>query len=88
MAKGKKVNMAEKRRQRAKRLPARPVTSTPRRPESDDPNPDQVEVATSSTAVEAKDTTASTTTPSSSSTVAAATKHNSSCDLNEKVWPC
>jgi hypothetical protein len=74
MAKGKKVNMAEKRRQRAKRLPARPVTSTPRRPESDDPNPDQVDVATSSTAVEAKDTTASTTTPSSSSTVAAATK--------------
>jgi hypothetical protein len=67
MAKGKKVSMAEKRRQRAKRLPARPVSSTPRRIESKAPNPaDQVEVASSS--VEAKDTTtASTTTPSSSS---------------------
>jgi hypothetical protein len=32
--KGKKISMAEKRRQRAKRLPARPVTSTPPRPDA------------------------------------------------------
>ena len=66
MAKGKKVSMADKRRQRAKRLPARPVSSTPRRPESDAPNPDPIEVASSS--VEAKDTTASTPSSSPSST--------------------
>jgi hypothetical protein len=69
-AKGKKVSMAEKRRQRAKRLPARPVSSTPRRPESDAPNPDQAKgtsqsVSDEPAAAEVKETTASTT-PSSS----------------------
>jgi hypothetical protein len=78
MAKGKKVSMAEKRKQRAKRLPARPASSTPRRPESVPSNsdPDQAEVASSSP-VEAKDTKASkASTPSSSTTAAAATTEN------------
>jgi hypothetical protein len=85
MAKGKKVSMAEKRRQRAKRLPARPVTSTPRRPESKaPPNPHQVEASSSS--VEAKDTAASeATTPSSSSSSSTAAAVGSDEDYAEGI---